>query len=67
MGVQLTGYGVVSLLLVHRDLGQPGPGSQQFGLGSAAKLVLPEHFALLLSTPINVVLEHTHTEGVSHI
>lgn len=65
--VQLTGYGVVSLLLVQRDLGQPGPCSQQLGLGSAAKLVLPEHLAFLLSVPINVVLEHTDTEGVSHI
>lgn len=67
VSVQLTGYGTVSLLLVHRDLRQPGPGSQQLGLGSVAKLVLPKHLAFLLSAPINVVLEHTHTEGVPHI
>lgn len=66
-GVQLTGYGVVSLLLVHRDLGQPGPTNQQLGLGPAAELVLPEHLTFLLSAPIHMVLEHANTEGVSHI
>lgn len=63
----LTGYGVVSLLLEHRDLGQPGPSCQQFGLGSTPKLVLPEHLAFLLGAPVNMVLEHTHTERVSYI
>lgn len=65
--VWLTAYGVVSLLLVHRDLGQPGSGSQQLGLHSTAKFVLPEHLAFLPSAPINMVLEHANTEGVPHI
>lgn len=67
LSVQLTAYGVVSLLLVHRDLGQPGTTSQQLGHDPAAELVLPEHLTFLLGTPINVVLEHTNTEGVLHI
>lgn len=65
--MQLTAYRVVSLLLVHRDLGKPGPSGQQLRLGSATKFVLSEHLAFLLSAPINVVLKHTHAEGVSHI
>lgn len=67
LNVCLTGYGVVSLLLEHRDLGQPGPGCQQLGLGSTPELVLTEHLAFLLGAPVNMVLEHTHTEGVSYI
>lgn len=63
----LTGYRVVSLLLEHWDLAQPGPGSQQLGLGSTSELILPEHLAFLLGAPVHVVLEHTDTEGVSHI
>lgn len=65
--VYLTGYGVVSLLLVHRDLCQPGPSSEQLGFFSTAELVLLEHLAFLLSAPVNMVLKHTHTEGVPHI
>lgn len=65
--MQLTRDGVVSLLLVHRDLGQPRPGGHQLGFGSAAELVLPEHLPFLLSAPVDVVLEHTHAEGVPHI
>lgn len=64
---QLTGNGVVSLLLVHRDLGQPGPSGQQLDLVSVAKLVLSKHLAFLLSAPVNVVFEYTHAEGISYI
>lgn len=63
----LTSYGVVSLLLEHRDLGQPGPGRQQLGLASTPELVLPKHLAFLLGAPVNMVLEHTHAEGVPYI
>lgn len=63
----LTSYGVVSLLLEHRDLGQPRPGGHELGLGSTPKLVLPEHLAFLLGAPVDMVLEHTHAEGVSDI
>lgn len=65
--VSLTAYWVVSLLLVHTDLGEPGPSGEQLGLGATAKLVLPEHFPFLLRAPVNVVLKHTHTERVPHI
>lgn len=67
MSVNLTGDGVVSLLLVHRDLSEPGSRCQQLDFVTTAKLVLSVHFAFLLSAPVNVVLEYTHTERVSHI
>lgn len=65
--MQLTGYGVVSLLLVHRDLGEPGSSSQQLDLVTLAKLVLSKHLALFLSAPVNMVFKYTHTEGVPYI
>lgn len=65
--MQLTGDGVVSLLLVHRDLGEPGPSSQQPDLVTLAKLFLSKHLAFLLSAPVNMVFEYTHTEGVPYI
>lgn len=67
MSVTLTGNGVVSLLLVHRDLIQPGSRCQQLDFGSATKLVLSIHLAFLLSAPVNVVLKYAHTERVSHV
>lgn len=67
VSAQLTVNGVVSLLLVHRNLGQPRSNSQQLGFDSLAELVLPVNLTFLLSAPINVVLEHRNTERISHI
>lgn len=60
-GVVLTDNSVVSLLLVHRHLREPGPRGQQLGFCTTAKLVLPKHLAFLLSAPVDVVLKDANT------
>lgn len=67
VSAQLTVNGVVSLLLVHRNLGQPRSNSQQLGFDPLAELVLSVNLTFLLSAPINMVLEHRNTERISHI
>ena len=52
----LTLDGVVSLLLVDADLGEPGAGREQEALGALAELLLAEHLALLLCAPVHVAL-----------